>query len=63
MEGREPEDLALVRNGRRSAKTIIGEKLLLASQVNLGVAQDQSKRTVVGAHNIVHMCCTLKVFL
>ena len=48
MEGREPEDLDR-RNGRRSAKTITGENLLLASWLNPGAAQDQSKRTVVGA--------------
>ena len=47
--GREPEDLALVRKGRRSVKTTRGEKLLLASRLNLGAAQDWSKRTVVGA--------------
>ena len=49
MGGREPEDLALVRKGRRSVKTTRGEKLLLASRLNLGAAQDWSKRTVVGA--------------
>ena len=49
MKRKEPEDLALVRKGRRSAKTIRGEKLLLASRLNPGAAQDRSKRTVVGA--------------
>ena len=49
MGGREPEDLALVRKGRRSAKTIRGEKLLLASWINPVAAQHRSKRTVVGA--------------
>ena len=49
MEGREPEDLALVRKGTRSAKTIRGEKLLLANRLNPGAAQYRSKRTVVGA--------------
>jgi len=34
-----------VRKGRRSAKTIRGEKLLLASQLNPGAAQYRSKRT------------------
>ena len=43
MKGRYPEDLALVRNGRRSAKTIRGEKLLLVSQLNPGAAQDWSR--------------------
>ena len=49
MKRKEPEDLTLVRKGRRSAKTIRGEKILLASRLNPGAAQDWSKRTVVGA--------------
>ena len=45
---REPEDLALVRKGRRSVKSI-SEKLLLAIRLNPGAAQDWSKRTMLGA--------------
>ena len=49
MEDREAKDLSLVKKGSRSAKTIRGAQLLLASRAEPGAAQDKSRRTIVGA--------------